>query len=336
MVIPVWNGRDHLGMVLSSLNEQTFDDFDVTVVDNASTDGTVGYLSESWPEVQVVALAENLGYAGGANRGLEASLGDYVCFLNDDMEMEPNWIEELVRELDVDPALGVVTSKVLFHHDPSLIYQAGYDFYTYGWCATRGVGEVDRGQYDRRLPSVGGTGAGSIWRREAIERAGCFDADYFLYCEEVDLGLRVLMAGYKGLYVPTPVAHHVAGAKTGQTPELPRRLLYRNQLITLFKDVPGGILWAAWPKALMFAYHQYRAERGNGSPGLALGAYAEFLRTLPRTLRKRRRVRRQRLLSTPQLRSMMRSEFPFPTRYRRLAERWESRADSIARRGAHG
>jgi GT2 family glycosyltransferase len=319
VLIPVWNGREHLSMVLSSLRAQTTDDFDVTVVDNGSTDGTLPYLEKEWPEVRVVALPENLGYAGGAARGVEATSGEHLAFLNDDMELEPDWIERLAAELDRDPGLGVVTSKVMFHHDRRLIYQAGYEFYVYGWCATRGVHEVDEGQYDVRLPSVGGTGAGSIYRRAALERAGGIDGDYFMYCEEVDVGLRVLMAGYAGLYIPSPVAFHVAGAKAGKTPDLQRRLFYRNQLVTWVKDVPWSILWRALPKALLYLHHQYAVERANGDPQVALGAYGEFLRMLPATLRKRRSVMRRRAISALELRSMMRADYPFPTRFRRLA-----------------
>jgi len=319
VVIPVWNGREHLSMVLGSLREQTTEDFDVTVVDNGSTDGTLAYLEADWPEVRAVSLPQNIGYAGGASRGVEATTGEHVAFLNDDMELEPEWIERLAAELDGDPQLGVVTSKVMFDHDRTVIYQAGYEFYTYGWCSTRGVHEVDHGQYDARLPSVGGTGAGSIYRRAAIERAGGFDDDYFMYCEEVDLGLRVLMAGYTGLYVPEPVAYHVAGAKTGKTPEMPRRLLYRNQLITLVKDVPWTILWRALPKVLLYLHHQYRVERTNGSARVALDAYAGFLKMLPGTLRKRRRILRRRSITVADYRSMMRSDYPFPTRFQRLA-----------------
>jgi GT2 family glycosyltransferase len=306
-------------MVLSSLRAQTADDFDVTVVDNGSTDGTPAYLEEEWPEVRVVPLPQNLGYAGGAARGIEATTGEHIAFLNDDMELESEWIECLAAELDRDPGLGVVTSKVMFHGDRTLIYQAGYEFYVYGWCATRGVHELDEGQYDVRLPSVGGTGAGSIYRRAALERAGGFDGDYFMYCEEVDAGLRVLMAGYAGLYIPSPVAFHVAGAKTGRTPDLQRRLFYRNQLVTWIKDVPWTILWRAAPKALLYLHHQYAVERANGTPRVALGAYAEFLKMLPATLRKRRSVMRGRTISVPELRSMMRADYPFPTRFKRLA-----------------
>jgi GT2 family glycosyltransferase len=319
VVIPVWNGAGAISMVLSSLREQTTRDFDVWVVDNGSTDGTVEYVKREWPEAHLIALEDNVGYAVAANQGIAASSGEFIAFLNDDMELEPQWLDQLSRELAADAKLGVVTSKVLFHHDRDVIYQAGFEYYTYGWCATRGAGEKDVGQHDTRQPSVGGTGAGSIWRRAAIEHAGGgFDGDYFMYCEEVDLGLQVLMAGYQGLYVPSPVGYHVGGGKTGKTPEMPRGLFYRNQLITLVKDVPAGILVPALPKALLYLHHQYRSERQGGSPEVALRAYLAFLKRLPSTLLKRRRVMRSRKISNEEYRAQMRSDYPFPTPFARL------------------
>jgi GT2 family glycosyltransferase len=316
VVIPSWNGRECLPMILSSLEGQTSSDFDVTVVDNASSDGSVGYVHDEWPRVRVVALAENVGYASAANQGIAATQGAYVALFNDDMEIEASWLERMADELDADPGLGVVTSKILFHGDRNTIYQAGFEYYTYGWCATRGAGETDEGQYDQRLPTIGGTGAASVWRREAIERSGGFDADYFMYCEEVDLGLRILLAGYRGLCVPEPVGYHVVGVKTANTPAVPRRLFYRNQLHTQFKNLPAPLLLRSLPKSVLFLQQQYRSERNGGTPRVARDAYLEFLKRLPRTLRQRRQVMKQRRISNGELRARLRADFPFPTESR--------------------
>ena len=96
-------------------------------------------------------------------------------------------------------------------------------------------------------------------------------------------------------------------------------MFYRNQLVTLVKDVPWSILWRALPKVMMYLHYQYVVERRNGAPQVALGAYAEFLKMLPATLLKRRKVMRRRAISAPELRSMMRADYPFPTRWKRLA-----------------
>jgi N-acetylglucosaminyl-diphospho-decaprenol L-rhamnosyltransferase len=316
VIIPVWNGVEYLSMALSSLEKQTTRDFDVWVVDNGSTDGTVAYLEGDWPDVNVLALPENMGFATAGNRGVEASEGEHVAFVNDDMEFEPDWIERLAEELDRDPSLGIVTSKVLFHDDRSVIYQAGHEYYGYGWCATRGANETDDGQYEERLPTVAGTGAGSMWRRTAFEAVGGFDEEFFMYCEDVDLGLRVMLAGYRGLYVPKPVAYHVGGGKTGKTPEMPRRNFYRNQLVTQVKNIPMPILLRSLPKTILFLHQQYRSERNGGTPRVAVDAYVEFVRRLPRTLRQRRQVLRNRRISTDEFRALLRSDYPFPTESR--------------------
>src|SRR5262245_54425458 len=119
-------------MVLSTLGEQAFRDFDVTVVDNGSSDASVEHLAERWPEVRVVALPENAGFSAAINRGLEASAGEYVALLNTDLELSPDWLEKLVAELDRDPRLGFVTGKVMRHGERDVIEQVGLDLYTCG------------------------------------------------------------------------------------------------------------------------------------------------------------------------------------------------------------
>jgi GT2 family glycosyltransferase len=321
IVIPNWNGREHLPMVLSSMKGQTFRDFDITVVDDGSTDDSVGYLEREWPEVRVVRFAENMGFASAWARGVAESTGEYLVVINNDIEFEPSWLETLTREMDADPSIGFITTKIRFQDDRDVIYGVGHDFYVYGWCATRGLREKDVGQYDQRSETAAATGAGSMFRRAALDSAGGVDADYWMYCEDVDLGLRILLQGYRGIYLPAPVGYHVGGATMGSYLDVQRFHLWRNQLVTVAKDVPAGILWRALPKLLLFHYYQYSHERrgGTGSARLVLKAYAAFLKALPKTLAKRRRIQRARKISPAEFRSHVHSEYPFPTRFTRLA-----------------
>jgi GT2 family glycosyltransferase len=319
IVIPNWNGEQHLPMVLSSMEKQTFRDFDITVVDDGSTDGSVDYLRSEWPAVRVVQLPENLGFASAWARGVEESSGEYVVIINNDIEFEADWLGTLVAEMDADPSIGFITTKILFKEDRDVVYGVGHDFYVYGWCATKGLGEKDVGQYDHRSQTSAATGAGSMFRRAALDRAGGVDADYWMYCEDVDLGLRILLQGYRGVYLPRPVGYHVGGATMGEFLDTQRFHLWRNQLITLAKDVPAGTLWRALPKVLLFHYYQFSHERrGGGSPWLVLKAYAAFIKALPKTLGKRRRVQRSRRASPAEFRAQLHSEYPFPTRFGRL------------------
>ena len=125
-------GLMYLEMVMGTLAEQSFRDFEVIVVDNGSTDDSVAYLREHWPEVKVVELGENQGFPAAVNRGIAAGRGAYVALLNTDIELSPDWLELLVEELDRDPRLGFATGKIMRHDDRDVIEQAGHDFFTCG------------------------------------------------------------------------------------------------------------------------------------------------------------------------------------------------------------
>jgi GT2 family glycosyltransferase len=324
VVIPNHNGltpRDgltFLEMVLQTLREQRFRDFDVTLVDDGSTDDSVRYLNESWPDVRVVARAGNSGFPKTVNAGIEATSGEHIALLNNDIELSPDWLGQLSGALDREPGLGFVTAKIVRYHERTVIEQAGQDLYSCGMFSPRGLDTDDVGQYEepRRIPIA--TAAASIYRREAVDRAGRFDEDYFLYCEDADLCLRMVLQGYPGLYVPGPVAYHVRGGTTGQESDRTRFYVLRNTPLTLLKDFPGPVLWRALPKVAAFQAHQWRVARNGGFVRILLRAYASFLRALPSTLGKRRRVQRQRTLTAPAFGSLLIDDYPFPTRLGRL------------------
>ena len=158
----------YLELILPSLREQTFRDFDITVVDNGSTDGSVEYLKEHWPDVRIVELGENTGFPAAVNAGIAASGGEYIALLNNDIELSADWIEGLVAELDRDPELGFVTGKILRFAEWDVVEQAGHDFYTCGLFAPRGIGrkghgtvrrtrgDRDRQRRRRHVPARGG------------------------------------------------------------------------------------------------------------------------------------------------------------------------------------
>lgn len=326
------DGLTYLEMVQGTLEGQSLRDFDVTVVDNGSRDDSVAYLRERWPEVSVVELPKNAGFPAAVNRGIEASRGRYVALLNNDIELSPDWLELLARELDGDPGLGFVTGKIMRHDAPGVIEQAGHDFYTCGRFEPRGLDRTDTGQYDEPAPTAIVTAAAAMYRRDAIERAGAFDEDYFLYCEDADLCLRILLAGYRGLYVPGPKAFHVRGGTVGSRPDLPRFYLVRNALITLLKDLPASVLATSLPKIALYHWGQLTAARREGFARSVLRAYGSFLRAIPATIRKRRRVQRERVMPTAEFRSLVRTDYPFPTRLGRLAGRRSRPARGRARR----
>lgn len=312
------DGLTYLEMVLPTLRAQSFRDFDVTVVDNGSSDGSVAYLREQWPEVRVVALLENAGFPTAVNRGIEASAGEYVALLNNDLELSADWLELLVGELDRDPGIGFATGKILRYGERDVIEQAGHDLYTCGRFAPRGLDEKDTGQYDDPAPTAIVTAAAAIYRRAAVDQAGCFDEDYFLYCEDADLCLRMLLDGHRGVFLPGPEAYHVRGGTQGRASDLTQFYIVRNTLVTLLKDLPASTLLGALPKILLYQCWQLRVARSEGFMRTVFRAYGSFLKAIPRTLHKRRRVQSRRAISPPEFRSLLLTDYPFPTRLGRL------------------
>jgi GT2 family glycosyltransferase len=308
------DGLTYLEMVLETLREQSFRDFDVTVVDNGSTDGSVSYLRERWPEVRVVELRASSGFPTAINRGLEASRGRYVALLNNDVELSRDWLELLVAELDRDPGVGFVTGKVMRYDDRDVIEQAGHDFYTCGRFEPRGLDERDTGQYDERRPTAVVTAAAALYRREALEAVGGFDEDYFLYCEDGDVCLRMLLLGYSGLYVPEPKAFHVRGGTVGAGSDLPRFFLVRNALITLLKDMPASVLLRSLPKIALYHWGQVASARRQGFARTVQRAYGSFLRSIGSTLHKRRAVQSTRKVRPAAFAAQIRTDYPVPTR----------------------
>jgi GT2 family glycosyltransferase len=306
------DGLVYLEMVLSTLDEQTFRDFDVTVVDNGSTDGSVSHLREHRPEVRVVALPENAGFSAAINRGVEASGGEYVALLNTDVELSPNWLEELVAALDGDPGLGFATGKVMRHAERDVFEQVGLELYTCGRFWPRGLDERDVGQYDDPGAVAIVTAAAALYRREAMDRAGGFDESYFLYCEDADVCLRMLLLGYRGRYLPGAAAFHVRGGTVARQSETTRFYLTRNALITLFKDVPASVLVRSLPKLALYQLHLWREARGDGGGPTVRRAFGSFVRTLPATLRKRREIQGRRAVPAAELGSALVSEYPLP------------------------
>lgn len=304
VVIPNWNGRHLLTGCLLSLRRQTFRDFAVTVVDNGSTDGSVDLLRSDFPEVRVVAHTENLGFSAAMNAGIAAGTGQYVVALNNDTEVDPDWLAELVGAMDAHPEAGFGASKLLDYRDRSVIDTVGD-----GYSATGLAYKIGSRQKDRpgREPFevFGACAAASIYRRAMLDEIGGFDVDFFAYMEDVDLSIRARLAGYRCIGVPTAVVYHMGAASSGGTASaFSVRLTIRNLIAILIKDIPAPLLprFVATATAIQAGAVLHSLLTGR-RPWLRrnLPAYGRGLldaaRTAPAMLRKRRAVQRLRRIS---------------------------------------
>jgi GT2 family glycosyltransferase len=314
VVIPTWNGRDYLDVVLPSLRAQTLGDFEVIVVDNGSADGTADHVRERYPEVRLVELGRNAGFAAAVNRGTETAAGDFVAVVNNDLELVPGWLEQAVAALRDHPEAGSATGKMLFYDRRDVIDGAGDFTSWYAISAPRGRGERDDGQYDRPEPVFSACGGAALYRRAALEAVGPFDEDFFAYAEDVDWGFRAQLAGWTCRYVPAAIAYHMGGATSARVPNLSRYLFFRNTLSLVAKDWPAGALARNGHRlVLFFAKSVVASIRGRWFGALLRGT-RDALVQLPRTLRKRRAVQRSRRVPLAYLDGIVRAEYPLESR----------------------
>jgi GT2 family glycosyltransferase len=314
VVITTYNrGLEYLPALLRSLAEQTHRNHEVTVVVDGADSEVLAYLEGEWPAVDVLSTPEARGYAAVAALGVGSSRGRYIAMLNDDVELEPRWLELLAGELDRDPGLGFVTGKTLLYHERELINETKQDLYTCGRFVPCGLLERDEGQWDRRLPAAMVSASTALYRREAVEAAGGFDEDYFMYCEDADLCLRMVLLGFRGLYVPEARAYHAWAASTGRSSNFSRYYSVRNSLTTLLKDMPLPVLLVSLPKIVLYQSHHLAMARGAADRSSVVRAWRSFLSQAPSTLRKRRRVMRRRVISSADFKALLITDYPVPT-----------------------
>ena len=212
VVVPSWNGRAWLDVVLPSLERQRFRDFEVIVVDNGSTDGSLEHVRARWPWAQVLPLDRNVGFAAAVNRGIEQSQGVYVALVNNDMELHESFLDALVAGLDSNPSAASVTAKMLDLRTRDLIDGAGDVLRWSGVVIPRGRGERDIGQYETPVEVFSACGGAALYRRAAFDEVGLFDEAFFAQMEDVDWGFRARLLGYGCRYVPGAVAYHMGSA----------------------------------------------------------------------------------------------------------------------------
>ncbi len=211
IIILNYNCKTFLFRCLSSVFKSDYPNFEVILVDNNSKDDSISYVRkrfESEKRLKIVELSENHGFSIGNNMGSKYAKGKYLVFLNPDTETNPNWLHELVSAMNLDPNIGVAQPKILLM-DSNRFDTAGCFINRFGLSWSSGAGEEDNGQYDKVKKISYAKGAAFIISADLWEKLGGFDGLFFTYFEETDLCWRVWKVGYKVLYIPTAIVHHV-------------------------------------------------------------------------------------------------------------------------------
>jgi GT2 family glycosyltransferase len=252
VVVVNWNGRAYLEKCLSSLRAQTYPAREIVLVDNGSTDGSIDFVRERFPGVQIMPLPHNVGFAAGNNCAIREARGAYIALLNNDAYAEPEWLARMVEAAEQHPAAGLVACKLLYAHDPQIINAAGLALDWAGFCWEWRGGAVDDPQESAIEECFGPSGAAALYRRAMLDEIGSFDEDFFAYAEDADLNWRALRAGWHCLYVPQARVYHISSATVGEGSAFKSRLLGRNKVWLLVKNVPGGRYAGWWFVLIMY------------------------------------------------------------------------------------
>jgi hypothetical protein len=286
VVLPNWNGRGWLPRCLESLARQELAPAEVIVVDNGSTDGSLDYLRREHPDVRIIALATNTGFARAANLGIRAASGELVALVNTDVLLAPDWLRRTTEVLGAHPGAASVAGKMLSLDRPELVYDAGDVLRRDGACEQRGRFGFDDGRWDAAGEVFGACAGAALYRRDAVLAAGGFDERYFAYLEDVDLALRLRLAGWGCRYEPV-VALHAGEGSSHQLSGAHHYLVARNTLLLITKAFPVRWLPLVAYRQASWAWSALRRRRlAPHLRGLAAG-----LALLPSVRSERRGLR---------------------------------------------
>lgn len=236
IVIPNWNGLKYLEECLFSLTKQTYKNYEIILVDNNSSDGSIEYIEKNYPNVNIIKNSTNFGFAKATNIGIRHSKGVYIAALNNDTKVDPNWLKELVNVIELNPDIGSCQSKILNYYKPNLIDSTGIRMFKSFTVTDRGRGEIDRGQYNSQEEIFGACAAAALYKKEMLCEIGLFDEDFFAYMEDVDLAWRGRLASWRSMYVPTSIVYHFHSATSGHKSPFSRYFGSRNRIWCIIKN----------------------------------------------------------------------------------------------------
>ena len=235
MVIPNFNGINYIENCLASLADEPAR---VIVVDNGSTDGSRQLVQEKFPGARMIALEKNSGFCTAVNRGMEASDTAYVILLNNDTTVRPGFVRALEAALEKDARVFSGAAKMVNMRRPELIDDAGDYYCALGWAFAAGKDKPAQ-RYNRQREIFSACGGACIYRRSILGETGMLDENHFAYLEDVDLGYRAKLFGYRNLYVPEAVVYHAGSASTGSRYNaFKAELTAANSVYVVYKNMP--------------------------------------------------------------------------------------------------
>lgn len=328
VVIANWNGKEHLEKCLPALRNQTYKNFKTILVDNGSLDNSVFFVEKNYPEVELIKLDKNTGFARANNLGIQKAFADenikYLITLNNDTQATEDYLEKLIECAKNHPAAGSVQPKVLNFFIKKIIDSAGILIHFDMSAINRGQKEKDAGQYEKEEEIFGASASAALYVREALEKikfsnGDYFDSDYFAYNEDVDLAWRMRLAGFSAFYCPQAAVFHVHSATGKKYSPFKSFHIHRNQYYNILKNLPFCFML----KALAFMPIRYclllasvlrkkgpaaklaENTQEEGIVRIVLKSWWQIIKNLPTLMRKRKFIQKNKTVKNAEIRKWL-------------------------------
>jgi GT2 family glycosyltransferase len=313
VIVVNYNGADFLPECIESLRNQTYAELELILVDNASEDASADRAEEHFGRpLTLIRNERNEGFAGGNNQGFRAANGEWVLILNNDAVAAPDAIAKLVEFGRQQPQAGMLACRVSQYDRPDILDSAGLLLYPDGVCRSRGWQEKDGDPFDRPQEVLCPHGAAGMYRKAMLDDTGHFDEAYFAYLEDLDLGMRGQLRGWRCFYVPAARFRHRKSQSTSNYSKFKAYHVERNRIYNVIRLMPRFIVFVS-PLFTLNRYlmQGYALVTRQGLPrdfvkeysylgllGVLIRAYSRAMFRLPTLLRQRREISKRRTIST--------------------------------------
>ncbi len=306
IIIPNLNGLENLKQVLNSINSQTFRDYNIILVDNGSSDGSIEYLEQNQKSVVIIKNETNLGFAKAINLGINYSLNvsksEFILLLNNDIELTKNFLELAVRTFSENSEADFLAVKMLNYYNRNVIDDTG-DFIRYngGTPMARGHGEEDSKKYDKGEFVFSACAGAAFYKSELFKNAGLFDEDFFAYLEDVDLSFRFQLQGFKCYYNPEIICYHKRRETTRKFEGWETYFTEKNIVAIRMKNYPFPLYLKYFPLFFLSRikrYYKFFVNYPKGTFKAAIKGYIKGISELPKSIKKRRAIQRSKTVST--------------------------------------
>lgn len=307
VVIVNFNGGEVVLHCLAALQQQQFRDFVTVVVDNHSSDASAELIGQQHPWVILQRLSSNKGFAGGVNHALTTSVhSDLVVLLNPDAYPDPQWLEQLVLAARNHPEYGAFGSRMYSDEALHILDGVGDVYHVSGLVWRQGHGQQDEDRYNTPAEIFAPCAAAALYRTQALRTIGYFDEDFFLYVEDVDVGFRLRLAGFRSMYVPSAKVRHVGSAIVGKHSDSQIYHGHRNLVWVFFKNMPTALLMLFLPLHLALNVVSLLAFSAGGRAQTIFRAKRDALLGISHFWSKRRLIQRHRKASVLAIAKSMR------------------------------